>query len=62
MPKKYKFQVGTTDVVGSQTFEVEASSPEEALKKIRAGEGEIVATDLEVQSLDWHDATLVNEE
>lgn len=62
MKKIYEYQVEISEAVGSQTFSVAANSPEEALKKIRAGEGEIISHDVEVQGLNWHSATLVNEE
>lgn len=59
--KTYQYQIDIEEAVGSQTFEVKAASPEEALKKIKNGEGEIVAHDVEVQGLAWYSATLVDE-
>ncbi len=60
--KTYEFNVEITEAVGSQTFSVVANSADEALRKIKAGEGEIISHDVEVQGLNWHTATLVSEE
>jgi translation initiation factor 1 (eIF-1/SUI1) len=60
--KTYKFAVEVKDVTGTQTFAVEADSAEAALAKIRAGEGEIVEENLEVQGLEWHTAIDVTDE
>ena len=43
--------VSVDSVRGTQTFSVEADSPADALGLIKAGEGEITAEELEVQSL-----------
>jgi hypothetical protein len=61
MPK-YQFTVDITSAEGSQTFEATADSPAEALDQIKNGGGEIVQSDVEVQGLAWHTATLTNEE
>ena len=45
--KTYEFNVEIAEAVGSQTFSVVAGSAEEALRKIRAGEGEIISHDVE---------------
>ena len=60
--KTYQFTVDITEANGYQTFEIAANSPEEALKKIKAGEGNIISEDIEVQGLARHTATLTNDE
>jgi hypothetical protein len=49
---KYEANIGVKDVAGSQQWEIEADSPEDALRRWKAGEGEVVHEELEVQSLD----------
>lgn len=58
----FQFAVEITEAVGTQTFAVDADTREEALAKIRSGEGEIVDENIEVQGLAWHTATLVEGE
>lgn len=60
--KKYQIIVPITEAVGNQTYEVEASSPEEALEKIKKGGGQFVEEEIEVQGLEWHAAFISHEE
>jgi hypothetical protein len=59
--KTYHFDVPVACAEGTQTFAVEAESPEEAMRKLRNGGGEIIAQEIEVQDLDWNGAQLVDE-
>lgn len=58
MSKKsvYLVTVPAREVSGEQVFEVSADSPEEAIKLVEAGEGEVVEENLEVQSLAMSEA------
>lgn len=59
--KKFRFAVEITEALGTQTFEVEANSADEAFAKLKAGKGDIVEEEVEVQGLNWNSATLVEE-
>lgn len=48
---KYHIIISIERARGTQCFEVEAISPEDALKKFKAGGGSIVAEEIEVESL-----------
>lgn len=49
--KKYQIVVPVEQAHGHQIWEVEAESREDALKKYKEGQGEIVADEVEVTSL-----------
>lgn len=55
--KKYLVPV-SVEATGLQYFEVRASDPEEALQLACNGEGDIVDTELEVQTLAWKHVSL----
>lgn len=55
MPK-YHIDVDIKNANGTQCWEVEAESPEEALRKYNDGDGEVVHEEIEVTELE--DATL----
>lgn len=46
--KKYHVEIDCTNFYGTQIWEIEADSKEEALKKYNAGKGDIVETNVEV--------------
>jgi chromosome condensin MukBEF MukE localization factor len=48
--QKYKVVVPVTRASGAQCFEVEAASPEEAVRLVRDGEAECVEEELEVEA------------
>jgi len=47
--KKYIITTTVTSARGNQVWEVKAKSKEDALKRFKSGEGDIVAEELEVQ-------------
>lgn len=57
MPK-YQILVDVRSVSGTQLWEVEADSPEDALAKYNDGDGDVVHEEIEVTSLE--DAILSN--
>lgn len=60
--KKYLFSVPATCITGFQVFEISANSEDEARKLILNGGGEIVESELEVESLDFKQMELMEEE
>ena len=50
--KKYQIVLEVTHANGTQTFEVEAGSREEAEQLFREGKSEIVESDLEAEGLE----------
>lgn len=58
---KYRISVDVGNVSGCQIFEVEAPDAQEAKFKVARGEGEIIEDQLQVQSLEWHTATVIEE-
>jgi len=55
---KYYIDVDVIKASGSQTWEVEADSPEQALVELKKGEGDIIDTDIEVISSGIDNATV----
>lgn len=49
---KYQILVDVRSVSGTQLWEVAADSPEDALAKYNAGEGDVVGEEIEVTSLE----------
>ncbi len=47
---KYRVDVDVESASGFQTWEVEADSPEQALVKLKKGDGDIVENQIEVTS------------
>ena len=59
--KTYTFAVDIEDARGSQCFSVKADGVDEALKKLRNGEGEFVSEEIEVTGLNFRSPTLIEE-
>ncbi len=53
---KYFINVDVINVNGTQTWEINASSPEEACEKLKRGEGDIIAEELDVMDTDINQA------
>lgn len=54
--KKFIVRVPVTHVDGHQTYSIDAESEDDAVAKVRAGEGEFYSEHLEVMSLDFESA------
>lgn len=55
---KYQWIAEVTNANGSQVWEVEANSPEEARDKIKSGEGDIIEEEINVNGIRFPDNKL----